>query len=364
MEVSLLCARLSLSGPLHISSGREDPESSGEIFHSDTLTAAMVAAGLELFEDFHPGDFIDSFIPSSAFPWFRKELFFPKPMSLFPFTYAGSDADVNQNKKLKKLTYLGKSYFEKVLEGQEVEIPASHQLDKGVFLSDKVAQEDILIQNRKTSIIGKELQQRVSLLNRTIEGDPRTFYLERVFFHPEGGIYILFYNPTAENPSEFDEAFKKRLGTLLRYLGEKGLGKNRTFGFGQFDFKDFETITIKVPENCTHWMNFSLYCPKGKSSTDTELNHDVLRDASYQLIKRGGWLSDAENPRHLSLRKKSVYMFQEGSVLNWGQKEKGIWGTGKLVDLRPSPGKKLKEFSLMNHPVWRDGRAIFFPIRQ
>lgn len=66
--------------------------------------------------------------------------------------------------------------------------------------------------------------------------------------------------------------------------------------------------------------------------------------AVYELITRRGWIS---SPEASNLRRRTIWMFKEGSVLS-GQPE---WGIGQLVNLKPDPSP---------HDVWRYGYA--FPI--
>ena len=49
-------------------------------------------------------------------------------------------------------------------------------------------------------------------------------------------------------------------------------------------------------------------------------------------------------------------MFTEGSLF-YGNKDR----QGKIVDLRPD--NKLLKGNEINHPIWRDGRALFIPFK-
>ncbi len=350
MEISLTIARLSLKGPIHLSKGREDPESSGEILHADTIKSALVVAGLELYgSSFQPEGFLDEVIISSVFPFFKEELFFPRPMTRLPFRYEGVEGEARIAKKVKKLKYLGLTYFEKCLNAEETMIPEVHQLDKGAFISDKVLQESIVLSGRPASLIGKDLQQRVNIPKPGSDEDSNTFYVERIYYHPKGGLFFLIHG--------ISESSQSRLEAVLRYLGEKGIGKNRTFGFGQFEFSGFEDLKLRVPEQATSWTNLSVYCPKAKQDQSAELTKEILAASAYGLVKRGGWVSSPEKEENHGLRKRSVYMFQEGSVFPFGEQTEAVKFAGKRVNLQPDILKG-------THPIWRDGKALFLPIRQ
>lgn len=349
MTVNFTIARLKLKAPIHLSKGRIDPESSGELLHSDTLMSALIVAGLELFgSNFQPEEFLKGLSISSAFPFFKDEVFFPKPRIRIPFKFEGVEGDAKQAKKAKKLTYLGKCYFKTCLQGNEAIIPRSHLIDNGVFVSNTIRQDEITLNKLPSKIIGKDLQQRVRVPKPGETVNPDTFYIERIYYHPEGGLFFLIYGLTPE--------LRDQLAVLLRYLGDKGLGKNRTFGFGQFEFTGFENLGLEVPDHATNWTNLSLYCPSGVENTSTALNKTILSQASYSLIKRGGWISSPEKEKNHGLRKKSIYMFQEGSVFPFGKQANRVRLAGKAVNLQP-------DILRGTHPIWRDGRALFLPIK-
>lgn len=361
MNVNCIIARLRLEGPLHISKGREDFESSGEILHSDTLKSAIFAAGMQLFKNspLMAGDFFTKFNISSAFPFLGDELFFPKPMALLPFhflkkPYADEKEAENEeggnDKKIKRLTYLGKSYFEKLLNANafsqsDLLVSEDHLIESGKYLSDHEK-----IRNKSQQIIGRDLQQRVRVPKLWETQDPLTFYVDKLFFHPDGGLFFIVHG--LSNPVD-----QKDLAAILRFLGDTGIGSNRNLGFGRFGFEGFEEISMEVPENASHWVTLSLYCPKKQ-----ELTTDILSKSNYSLIQRGGWISSPEDSRFLTFRKKSVYMFTEGSVFKFGPRPEGLLSMGNVVDLKPNNNPDPNGPNI-EHKIWRDGTGIFFPMK-
>ena len=81
----------------------------------------------------------------------------------------------------------------------------------------------------------------------------------------------------------------------------------------------------------------------------------ALEQSSYQLIKRGGWVASPTNIDAVLHRKRSVYMFTEGSVF---KSDSPL--IGKVTDLQPALWEEHAD--MIPHPVWRDGRAIFLPL--
>ncbi len=137
-------------------------------------------------------------------------------------------------------------------------------------------------------------------------------------------------------------------------MADNGIGTDRTTGHGQFEFdekKDVEPITLNLPDNATHQLSLSLYCPE-----QTEISAQ-LDKSYYDLIKRGGFIASPADDNHLTIRKKTVYMFAEGSLFPNVADRKG-----KIVDLKPDDvGLQEKGQTALQHPIWRDGTGIFLP---
>lgn len=325
MTKELIIAKLHFTGPLHLSKGKPNNyEDSDEILRSDTLKSAMYAVGLQIFGEsvVNKQDFLEKFQISSAFPFCGADLFFPKPMIRLPFKSDKGDDDTTFAKDLKKLKYLNQLGFEAALNADD---------------SQKI--EDILRRGGE-DIFKKVIQQRVSIDAETHESVP--FYIEKMYFKESAGLYFII---------QFEESLKETLKEVINALGESGVGTNKNLGCGTFQFDGFETITLNVPDSTEcRWMNLSLYCPN-KAEIDDNTEGGVLSRSDYSLIKRGGWLASPENEEHLTLRKKSIFMFSEGSVF-----DSKVAPKGKIVNLRP------KEYAHI-HDVWRDGTSIFLPVK-
>ena len=72
----------------------------------------------------------------------------------------------------------------------------------------------------------------------------------------------------------------------------------------------------------------------------------TLTKSFYQLVKRGGWIASPIS----TYRKRTVYMFTEGSVF-----KTPISPKGKVADLRPAV--------FTEHAIWRDGTGIFLKMK-
>ncbi|MDX1912600.1 MAG: type III-A CRISPR-associated RAMP protein Csm4 [Saprospiraceae bacterium] len=322
--------KLKFNSPLHLSMGGFDYDESLQWLPSDTLSAALVACAVQVSESSMSNeeveDFLCGFQVSSAFPFFGEEYFFPKPL------LDGLQIDdPDERKAEKQVVWYGKSWFEKWLNDSRDQFNVSKLSENHRFLSDVAAARDTVFM--KTNV-----EQRV-VVPRTgdsEEADANTFYQERVYFEKGAGLFFLFEIK--------EEKWRTLFEAALRLLGDNGIGTDRTTGNGCFDFeKTMLQFNLPNPTTAQTHIALSLFCPK-KEEIDTKM----LLSSGYQLIKRGGYLASPSNENWTAWRKRSVWMFREGSVFPASMK-------GKFVDLQPSILKN----QASAHPVWRDGRGFF-----
>jgi CRISPR type III-A-associated RAMP protein Csm4 len=325
--------------PLHLSRGQTDSyDRSEEILHSDSLKSAIFVAALMLFgNELDTNEkkeaFFDSFKVSSAFPFSNNDYFFPKPMAKLELKFPNiPDTDIARlSKKLKKLEFISKPVFEQIISGKKNITIKDEQLDKkGKFLFSEEIQGDKLKRVYKS-----EVQQRLAKAKEDGE-DGTPYYIDRIYFTGKSGLYFFIDYGTAD---------KSKVDAAVKLLGDEGVGTDKHVGNGLFEPK-CKTLDLNLPENANFKMLLSLYCPEKEELTQGEQN--FLQESSYQLLKRGGYMASAANLDHITLRKKSVYMFQEASVFPAEMKLRG-----KKEDLKPDYP--------VEHPVWRDGYALSVP---
>ncbi|MFK7905016.1 MAG: type III-A CRISPR-associated RAMP protein Csm4 [Chitinophagales bacterium] len=360
--------KLNFNAPLHISKGKNEYDSSEQLVHSDTLKSALyvMAKRLGLKEAESGKGFFDKFALSSAFPYIGEEYFFPKPMVKLPFTLEGLEGKKAQSKQakilkkvkdkkaqskqakiLKKLEYIGKSLFEKVLKGEEYEFEKWEVLAKGKMLSNHSQFEPNSQRlERQDRTYKAEQAGRVFIPPLGSEEAPMPFYMERLHFAENAGLYVV-----VDAVADF---YSETLLPALRLLADEGIGTRRHLGNGTFDLEEAE-MTLELPAmgEARHWMNLGLYCP---THEEWKTNREALKESSFGLMKRGGWLSSPEVETNISFRKQSLYMFSEGSVFAFGDwKGKGMIVRGDVKDIAP-------EIVDVAHEVWRDGTSVFVPI--
>jgi len=342
MNKSFDIVKLNFTGPLHLSKGKPDGyETGGRILHSDAIKSAFMAAAVSLHPEIgnsaneHP--FLDQFEVSSAFPFWKEEYFFPKPLVDLQWKVkAKSERD--SNKLLKEVTFLGKNHFEKILKAEIKEVSEAHLSDDKTQISQIFENEKEFHSIEERYIFKSDLNQRVAVPRwQENETDGNTYYVERLFFREDAGLFFMIqFNADADIPFWLE---------VLEHLGEQGVGTDRATGNGQFNPVYLPNgLSLTLPDETNAQIALSLYCPGKEEVTDA-----LFEGASYALTKRGGWLTNEDE--FLTFRKKSVYMFAEGSVFP------KIALKGKVVNLKPD------SVSGLDHPVWRDGRPWFLPIQ-
>ncbi len=323
------CVKLNFTSPLHLGRGiGETYDTGSKLLHSDTLSAALASARVQLFGENNLKNYLESLRVSSAFPFYKCHYFFPKPMLKLNLEIEGQDEHL-QNKSLKKLEYLEKVIFEQVIAGKQIKVTENQfSHNKKYLWTDKPMGQNFL----KT-----EVQQRVTV-PRDGQGDSVPYYVERLFFSEGAGLFFLM---ETENDQILNET-----GVALKYLEDTGLGTDRTVGNGFFK-SEVTAFQLSVPDTSSLSMTLSLFCPEKE-----ELAGLIEGDTAYLMEKRGGYIAGASAEQYRHLRKKSVFMFSEGSVFS------GNNLTGKVLNLRPKwDDEKL-------HPVYRSGKPVFVPVNK
>lgn len=329
--------KLHFTAPLHISDQHDDLGNSQKFIQSDTLYAALIAClakkGESLPED---GDL--GFTVSSLFPYFQKDkestpvYFLPIPMQ----SKQTDLTDIINAKKVKKVQWIDSNLYSLVLSGESLfdgtdsYIPCIQES----YLTTYELPEDI---NGCKDFVWSEVSQRVTLVSRTGEEDAKPFYVDKVLFRYEAGLYFIAEGDTA------------LLDKALHLLSMEGIGTDRNVGYGFFEYT-VDTLSIDLPKNANHQLSLSLFIPESKEQLEKLINSERV---AYDFVRRGGWITTYP---YMTLRKNAIYGFVPGSVFH---KDEGKAATviGKIVDLKP----ETVDVEITHH-VWRNGKAIMLPI--
>lgn len=334
--MSILTAfRLNFKSPLHLGSVRADYDTSDTIQHSDTLYAAIVQAWCSLGLEGQLAELIDDtgqpkgLTLSSLFPYHKKDnnftYFFPVPLGTV------DSAEGSLRKKIKKAKFIDSTHFKRIQERGKVWV--LEEAMQGDFIT---AEKDF-----EKGFLSKQVFPRARVPRSGITSDTEIYYLERIFFKEDCGLYCL---------AHFEDMQQKdRILAMLKFLGDEGIGTDRHVGHGLFEVEEVEDMSWapSLTVESDYGINLSLYLPEDQK----QLKAFVDDRSRYKMIKRGGWITTAS---YLTYRKQSVHMFKEGGLFYCN-----TTSAGKTVDLRP---RNLPIGKNVQIPIYRSGKSLFVPI--
>lgn len=258
------------------------------------------------------------FALTSAFPFAHGVYLFPKPMT-FP------KPSETLSKKCKRVRFVSQSLFQNIVSGNPPEFN-ENQLVNGeeVWMTPEERAQLETSNDDDSTIWTTNTRPRVTLGSRNSGSE--IWHVQTVQFNTDCGLWFA---------AQFDsDETKHKIETLLRVLGDTGIGGERNAGYGTFDFME-TTLEIPTPETGSQFVTLAPICPKSPEQLAQLLTDDI----AYTLNPLAGWVSSTGT----AARRKQVNMFAEGSVLHASDTH-----IGRLVDLRPDN---------WSHPVYRYGYA-------
>ena len=329
--------KLHFTSPLHIADRHEDESNSMKTIQSDTLYAALTSC-LAKTGDAMPEDGDLGFTISSLFPYFQRGkdgnpiYFLPMPMQ----ASLSELADVSMAKKVKRIQWIDSELYTNVLTGDRLFDGSDKYIPyiQESYLTKRALPEDT---NGSKEFVMSEVSQRVTLNSRTGDEDAKPYYVDKVIFRYESGLYFI-----AEGDTEL-------LEKALNLLAIEGVGTDRNVGFGFFEYTS-DSLSLNIPEDADHQIALSLLIPESKEQLGELLASD---NVAYDFTRRGGWITTYP---FTTLRKNAIYGFLPGSVFSKTNEPSHI--IGKIVDLRPEIGELTPD-----HPIWRCGKSIMLPIK-
>ena len=331
--------KLHFTAPLHISDQHEDLGNSQKVIQSDTLYAALMSClaknGEELPEDGELG-----FTVSSLFPYFQKDKD-SAPVYFLPIPMQAKQADltdVTKAKTVKKVQWIDSSLYSFVLSGKSLFDGTDSYIPyiQGNYLTTYELPEDI---NGSNEFVRSEVSQRVTLMSRTGEEDAKPFYVDKILFRYDAGLYFIVEGDTS------------LLEKALHLLSLEGIGTDRNVGYGFFEYTA-DSLSIDLPKEANHQLSLSLLIPESKEQLKMLLNSERV---AYDFVRRGGWITT--HP-YMTLRKNAIYGFLPGSVFRKEDGDNATAVIGKIVDLKP----ETTDVEIIHH-IWRNGKAIMLPIK-
>lgn len=302
---------------------------------ADTLFSAICQTWSTFYDTECLTDFLNQykaendalpFTLTSAFPYADNIIFFPRPLTWKDST-----------KESKRVQFVSKSIFQEIVSGNELPFDEKQLInsdkvwispDEKTQLKEKKAKklniETPKVKDEDIDIWKTATRPRVSIDRQTDESS--IWHVQTVQFNTDCGLWFAAKYDSDET--------KQKVETLLRVLGDNGIGGERNAGYGQFEITPAEGDLPKV-EDSTHFVTLSPICPKCPEQLEHLLNGDI----AYNLSPITGWVGTAGT----HIQRKKIHMFTEGSVLNAYDER-----VGRLVDLKRKG---------CTHPVYRYGFA-------
>ncbi|MDE0087839.1 MAG: type III-A CRISPR-associated RAMP protein Csm4 [Candidatus Poribacteria bacterium] len=258
---------------------------------------------------------------TSAFPFADNVYFFPKPLTF----HGNEDAADDLKKKIKKVRFISESIFQDIVSGNSQDFDKDNLINgENVWVGADEKEKLNKAMDDAPLIWETTTRPRVSIDRQTDESS--IWHVETVQFNKKCGLWFA---------AQFDsDAIKHKIETLLRVLGDNGIGGERNAGYGQFEFTIAE-LEMPIAEEGDRFVTLSPICPK----SSTQLQQLLTGDVAYTLSPCIGWVSVPGSDD----RRKLINMFTEGSVLHTNEER-----VGRLVDLKPED---------YTHPVYRYGYA-------
>lgn len=319
-------------------------EETSERVRSDTLFSACFSAYARLFGKDAIEELLKQFNQSpplqmsSTFIYLedgeRTIYYLPRPLA-FPLNYP-EGKDLEFFKTYKKLNYLPLEIWQRWYQGEGFLAADAEELKietKGKSKGN-LRQTGTFDYNKAFSIdkVPKIAIDRITRATNFYHTGFVQFQCSQNGSNVKSlsGLYFLL------NFSEKDEKLAEKWQATLQFLGEEGLGGERSSGAGRFQIE-----WLELPETWQKVVEFS-----GTSAYHYLIslfwNDEASNLISYEIQERGGWLFES------NIRRKTVRMFGEGSVF-------AEVPQGKLVNVTPTDFK--------THKIYRSGISLSLPIK-
>ena len=282
----------------------------------ETLTQHGEDALQQLCDEVRQG----RFLLSDLMPWQDETFYLPKPIAPSEST---EEVETTLRKKVKKLAWVPALRFDEYVRS----------LHAGHFDPDKEGGPEV-----RTSF-GTHFEQTKAAV--PAQGDTRPYQVGLFRFAPDCGLY--FICGCTEDGQDED------LEYLLDWLGMTGIGGKVSAGYGKFHTVD--KILLDEPfDEQTEWLYQALTADHAEkqlllttSLPQNEELDDALEGASFQLVRRGGFM--ASDRVDTPLKKKTQYFLSAGSVFRHRYQ-------GALYDVSLTEA----------HPAYRYARPIFMGV--
>lgn len=239
---------------------------------------------------------------------------------------------ISQRKQMKSIEWISSVIFERIISGKS--LVGDEEILENAHDDQKAAPRTVqrgsvwLTKTEYNRLNGRGAQLwTVSIRPRVavdrVTGASAVYSSGGIRFTDNSGLYL--YIEWLEGS---DEALRQQVEAAIHYLGDSGIGGERTYGYGHFVpcFEHLGESPIIQPEKAKHVTTLSPFLPK--QSERTTLADESTR---YEIILRRGWLT---LPGYSNLRRPTVRMVNTGAILSTLN---GVAPVGYLANATPSP---------------------------
>jgi len=342
--------RLHFKGPLHLGLHGIGLEAVEERLASDSLTSAIINAFAVIEGQEGANELVKALLTPNP-PFVLSSLFFYGPNRENPTLVAEAvprpltnpcviDDQILQKhgRDLKRIRYLRVNDFrtwinEQKLDGLQLEgmIQRSRELTKGWWR--------------------EELRPRVAIdrvSNNSSIWNQAAIWFGREERSPDGKVTRAgagLYGLIRLN----DQGWEERVTFAFRMLGEMGLGGERTYGLGLFQFMGFEPLpeswnALLLTRSRVH-VFLSTYYPSAAEREGLQANLEA-----WETTERRGYVVSGNDTT--TIKRKRIRMVTEGSVAREVL-------DGAIIDVTP---ERASDFGIF-HRVYRSGLAFLVPGR-
>lgn len=304
---------------LHVGTSGYGLEDAHNMVHSDQLFSALCISVGKLYGEAEVESLLSSpdVRVSSCFPFSEGTLWFP---ALLRPRKEGEGLAFPDKKRARKVKLLPQPMFESNLTDS---------------LTDKAMLDDLDKMVQPSKFVQKIERPRVTVDRVNSAGE--IFHFGEIHFMEKTGLYFLLQIADKEA-----ETWLSKIKAGVRLLGDEGIGSDRSVGKGLFEVET-STVEIITPTSGQSFASLSLYNPLPEEASSLD-----MPNCWYDYTVRNGWVNTA----HRALRRQSVRMLTEGSVLTFS---KPTIPQGRMLTV-------LNHRKGSPYDVQRSGRAIFLPV--
>lgn len=308
--MNYLIYRLKFISAVHF--GKNQLSDSEYVLCSDTVFSALcmeaVKMGENVLDNLINAVKSDRLQISDALPYIGGKLLLPKPHLVVEHKHEDNSSVIK--KAYKKLKYITINDFESYLNGSFDVLGAVSMSELGIS------------------------SLKVSATIRNEDNETMPYEVGTYSFYDGCGLYLIV--------GFEDEKTQVMFEALIDQLQYSGLGGKRSAGYGRFEFAKMsldEWLVERLSGDAEKYMLLNTALPN-----DNEIE-DVMQDANYSLIKRGGFVASSDYSDSMQ-RKREMVMIKSGSCFSRRFE-------GNVFDVSTKSGR---------HPVYRCGKPMFMRI--